>query len=173
MSHSPTLGDLNVVDRNGFVQHLGSIFEHSPWVAEQAYDHRPFASVANLHKLMVELVDKSSVEARLTLIRSHPELAGKEASEDRLTEDSKSEQSSAGLDQCSPEEYARLNRLNKAYREKFDFPFIIAVRGRNRWQIMEDMEQRLGNSPDEEFARCIKEIARIAQLRLEAMLGDD
>jgi len=171
MTETPTLSDLNMADKNVFVAALGDIFEHSPWVAEQAFEKRPFAAVAELHQAMVDIVDHSSEEARRVLICSHPELAGKEAAEGVLTRDSQKEQASAGLDQCTPEEFTRLNELNGAYRKKFEFPFIIAVRGRNRQEIMADMENRLGNDPQEEFDRCIQEIARIAELRLGSLLG--
>lgn len=173
MMTSISLGELNTASKETFVSILGGIFEHSPWVAEQAFAHRPYASVTNLHRMMVDIVQESSIEARKKLICSHPELAGKEASEGTLTSDSKSEQASAGLDQCTPEEYAQLNRLNGEYREKFHFPFIIAVRGRNRQEILADIESRLANTQQVEFDRCIEEVEKIAQLRLAALLNQD
>jgi len=188
MTETLSLSELNGVDKDTFIAILGGIFEHSPWVAEQVYGQQPFADVSVLHQAMVAKVKDSNEEMRKRLICSHPELAGKEAEEGGflvvkltancrlltlLTADSKSEQSSAGLDQCTTQEFARLKQLNAAYRGKFSFPFIIAVRGRNRHEIMEDMEIRLNNSPEVEFDRCIEEIARIAELRLEGLIGDN
>ncbi len=171
MTEPVSLNDLNTTSKDSFVDTLGGIFEHSPWVAEQVHEQRPFSSVTTLHQAMVAIVKESTIEARQQLICSHPELAGKEAKEGGLTDDSKNEQASAGLDQCTPQELAKLNQLNAVYRDKFHFPFIIAVRGRNRQEIMEDMEARIGNAPQVEFERCIDEIARIAELRLNALLN--
>jgi 2-oxo-4-hydroxy-4-carboxy-5-ureidoimidazoline decarboxylase len=166
------LAALSSATKDEFVAMLGGVFEHSPWIAERAYSARPFATVDELHRAMVAVVAAAGPEARLALIRAHPELAGKEAEAGTMTADSVGEQSSAGLDRCTPEELARLRAGNRAYREKFGFPFIMAVRGRTRAEILSAMEARVRGARDEELARCLAEIAKIAQLRLAAMFGD-
>ena len=124
-----TLAELNAADRAGFVAALGEIFEHSPWVAERAFDDRPFASVGALHAAMVAAMRAAAESEQLALIRAHPELAGRAMVRAELTADSTREQSGAGLTQCSPDELAQLRSLNARYNEKFGFPFILAVKG--------------------------------------------
>jgi len=157
--------------RDAFVAALGGVFEHSPWVAEQAWEARPFATVDELHRAMVAAVGRSPREAQIALVRAHPELAGKEAAAGTMTADSIGEQQSAGLDRCTPEEAARLRDLNRRYRERFGFPFVMAVRGRSRHEIMDAIEARLGNDAETELQRCLAEIAKITRLRLDAMFA--
>lgn len=161
-----TLDHLNEFDRTVFVAALGEIFEHSPWVADAVYELRPFPNVEGLHAAMAAAVDAAPMEQQLALIRAHPQLAGKAAIRGELTDASTREQKGAGLDQCSPEEFARLHALNAAYEEKFGFPFIIAVRGHTRGSIIDAMEQRLANDPMTEHAEALRQISRIARLRL-------
>jgi 2-oxo-4-hydroxy-4-carboxy-5-ureidoimidazoline decarboxylase len=153
-----------------FVDRYGGIYEHSPWVAEQAEavigDSRDTDVIA---RVMADCVDNASREQRLALIRAHPDLAGKAQVAGELTVDSTTEQSSAGLDQCTPEEYSRFQALNAAYHERFGFPFVMAVRNSTREQILEAFESRLGNDYDVEFETALIEIHTIARLRLEAM----
>lgn len=164
-----TLDQLNALDRAAFTAQLGGIFEHSPWVAERAWPQRPFASLDALHAAMSAVVAQASSAEQLTLIRAHPELAGKAALRGELTDDSRREQHGAGLDQCSAEEYARLHQLNSDYSTKFGFPFIIAVRGHDRSSIIAQMAARLGNTRAAELAEALRQIERIAQIRLQAM----
>lgn len=166
-----TLDHLNALDAAGFVTALGGIFEHSPWIAADAANHRPFADLDALHTAMVAAVDAAGREAQLALIRAHPELAGKEAAAGTLTADSRGEQRGAGLDQCSPEELARLRTLNAAYRARHGFPFVIAVKGLTRRQILDAIATRLDNPTEAEFTTCLAQIARIARFRLDALLG--
>lgn len=166
-----TLEMLSQMSQADFVAHLGDIFEHSPWVAQRAWTSRPFDSVDALHATMVAAVDAASKEEQTALIRAHPELAGKEAKSGTLTKASTGEQKGAGLDQCTAEELARLHRLNAAYQERFGFPFIIAVKGRNRHQIMDAVEARLSNDMDTEFRTCLDQIAQIGRFRLDAMIA--
>ncbi len=168
---APTLDSLSKSDRDTFVSVLGEIFEHSPWVAEQAWSARPFASVDALHKAMLEAMWGAPAEQQLQLIRAHPELAGKEADEGTLTADSKREQAGAGLDRCTAAELARLRDLNRAYHEKFGFPFVMAVKGRTKNEIFAAIEARLQGQRDEEFRRCLEEIGKIGRFRLTALLG--
>jgi len=166
------LDTLNAAARDAFVEKLGSVFEHSPWVAEAVVERRPFASVDALHEAMCAAVREAGSDAQLTLIRAHPELAGRAAIRGELTAASQQEQRGAGLDQCSAEEFARLHALNDAYRQRFGFPFIIAVRGHDRHSIMQAMQLRLGNERDAEIAEAMRQIERIAALRLADMLTD-
>ena len=153
-----------------FVDRYGGIYEHSPWVAERA---EPLIGGSRdtevIARIMADCVDNASREQRLALIRAHPDLAGKAQVAGELTVDSTTEQSSAGLDQCTPEEYSRFQTLNAAYHERFGFPFVMAVRNSTRGQILEAFESRLGNDHDEEFETALIEIHTIARLRLEAM----
>lgn len=169
MSAEATLASLSAAPRDEFVRVLGGVFEHTPWIAERAYAARPFASVDDLHRAMVAALATASREAKLALICAHPELAGKEAAAGTMTADSAGEQASAGLDRCTADELARLRAGNHAYREKFGFPFVMAVRGKSRHEILTALASRVGGTRDAEFARCIEEIGKIARLRLDAL----
>jgi 2-oxo-4-hydroxy-4-carboxy-5-ureidoimidazoline decarboxylase len=165
-----TLAELNALDRSAFVEQLGGIVEHTPWIADEAWPHRPFASVDALHVAMVAELARAPVDTQLVVIRGHPELAGKAAIRGEMTADSKREQGGAGLDQCSPQEFARLTALNRAYKAKFGFPFIIAVKGLDRAKIIGRFAARLEHDRATEFAEALAQIARISRLRLATML---
>ena len=165
-----SLTRLNTMPSEDFVRWLGGVFEHSPWVAEQAAVHRPFPAIDDLHAQMVRQIQMAGFEAQLTLIRAHPELAGKAAVRGELTPESTSEQAGAGLDQCSPDEFARLNQLNQAYREKFGFPFILAVKGYDRAGIISQFERRLGLDLEAELQESLQQIFRIGRFRLDALI---
>jgi 2-oxo-4-hydroxy-4-carboxy-5-ureidoimidazoline decarboxylase len=167
-----TLEELNARDHRGFVVALGGVFEDSPWVAEAAWPRHPFATLDTLYRAMVDAVRSAGEDAQLALIRAHPELAGKAAVRGDLTADSKAEQSGAGLDQCSPQEFARLQELNRAYNAKFGFPFIIAVKGLDRTTIITRFAERLEGDRAAEFEEALQQIARIAWLRLEALIEE-
>jgi OHCU decarboxylase len=155
---------------NDFVKRYGAIYEHSPWVAEQAL--AVLGDIDDLELIaivMADCVDNASEEQQLQLIRAHPDLAGKAQIAGELTDDSTTEQSRAGLDQCTPEEYEQFQNLNRAYHERFGFPFVMAVRNSGRQAILEAFERRLGNDADVEFETALAEIHKIARLRLEAM----
>lgn len=162
---------LSALSRAEFLAQLDGIFEHSPWVAERTWSAGPFTSVAALHAAMCLTVDNAAHSEQLALICAHPELAGKEAEAGTLTADSTGEQRGAGLDQCTAEELQRLRTLNKTYRERFGFPFVVAVKGLSRHQIMDQVEGRLANSRDDEFRACLREIGKIARFRLDARFG--
>jgi 2-oxo-4-hydroxy-4-carboxy-5-ureidoimidazoline decarboxylase len=166
------LQNLNALDAPAFTQVLGGIFEHSPWVAERVLHQRPFASTQALHAAMVAAIEAEGSEAQLKLIRAHPELAGKAAVRGELTEESNREQSGAGLDRCTPKEFAELHSLNTRYNQKFSFPFIVAVRGHTRHSIMALMAQRLGNSVEAEQRECLQQIYKIGEFRLRDLLAD-
>jgi 2-oxo-4-hydroxy-4-carboxy-5-ureidoimidazoline decarboxylase len=163
--------ETNVLDRAGFVASFGGIFEHSPWVAERAWAGRPFADLAALHRAMVRAMRSGSADEKTALLRAHPELAGREAKEGRLTAASTGEQKSAGLDRLAPEEFRRLGALNADYRAKFGFPFIIAVRARTKEQILAELARRLARTPAEEFETALGEVETIARIRLERMFA--
>jgi len=165
-----TLAEVNAMNPASFVAALGGVFEHSPWVAEGAVAKRPFASIEALHRAMVEVVAGAGEARQLVLIRAHPELAGKAAVRGELTADSRQEQSGAGLTQCSPKEFARLTELNRAYNAKFGFPFIIAVKGFDRAAIIARFAERIERDRASELAEALAQIARIARMRLEAMV---
>lgn len=166
MSAAVSLAELNAMPPADFTARLGAIFEHSPWVAERAAAHRPFASVAQLHAAMADAVRTASEEERLRLIRAHPELAGRAAVRGELTDESTREQKGAGLDQCSVAEFERMQDLNRRYNEKFGFPFVIAVKGHDRHSILRAFAQRLDNERGVEAGECIEQIIRIGGFRL-------
>ncbi len=170
MTATDNLHTLSNVDRAHFVAVLGGIFEHSPWVAEMAWEAWPFATIDALHTAMAEAVSNAKVDAQLALICAHPELAGKDAATGTLTLESQTEQASAGLDRCTAEELGQLRALNKAYREKFGFPFVMAVKHRSKHDILAALAARVANAREQEFAACLTEIGKIGRLRLDAML---
>lgn len=161
--------DITNLNQEQFTARLGAIYEHSPWIASAAWKRMPFNKIDELHRAMANVVLEAPKEIQLNLILEHPELAGKAAIAGNMAQASKDEQKSAGLDQCSPEELAKIQQLNQAYRDRFGFPFIIAVRGRNRHQIIEAMEQRLQNDPSIEFNNALDQINQIALLRLNQL----
>ena len=156
---------------SAFVERFGAIYEHSPWVAErvEALIDAADPDLEQLARLMADSVDNASRQQQLALINAHPDLAGKAQIAGELTADSSSEQASAGLDRCSAEEYAQFQSLNTAYRDKFGFPFIMAVRNSSRQEILDAFAERLQNDYDMEFETALQQIHRIARLRLEAM----
>jgi len=158
------------MDQHDFIARFGGVYEHSPWVAEQvAAIAFGITDMDRVAELMADCVDNASREQQLALIRAHPDLAGRAQVAGELTEDSTAEQASAGLDQCTKVEYERFQALNAAYHEKFGFPFVMAVRGSSRAEILEAFSARLQNDYDEEFETALSEIHKIARLRLAAM----
>jgi 2-oxo-4-hydroxy-4-carboxy-5-ureidoimidazoline decarboxylase len=164
------LSDLNRLSHADFTTALAGIFEHSPWIPQSTWPRRPFASVDELHAALCATLAAADLDAKLTLIRAHPELAGKLALRGELTDASLREQSGAGLDQCSPEEYARLTELNAAYNARFGFPFILAVRGHTRDSIIANMATRIGNQREVEIATALAQIERIAGFRVRDLI---
>ncbi len=157
--------------RDAFISRYGDVYEHSPWIAEAAWDNGLGAeqdTPEGLATAMAAILNAAPAERQLALIRAHPDLAGKTAERGELTADSTREQAGAGLDQCSPEEYARFHRYNTRYQQRFGFPFVMAVKGSDRHQILAAFERRLEHTPEQERRTAIGEINRIARLRLEA-----
>lgn len=157
-----TLAECNALDREAFVRVLGWVFEHSRWVAERAWQDRPFADCASLHAAMVRQVEAATRDEQLSLLRAHPDLGTRA----RMSQASTGEQSGAGLDRLTPEEYSRLDTLNRAYRDKFGYPFLYAVKGSSKYDILKALEQRLLESPEREFEHARSQVYRIAENRL-------
>ncbi len=161
-----TVDEINSLSREQFVATLGWVFEHSPWVAERAWTMVPFSDLNHFHDAMKQAVHSASNEEQMALLRAHPDL-GERA---RMSNASSKEQSGAGLDNLSLDEYQRLKRLNTEYREKFGFPFLYAVKGSTKYDILQALEQRLGNTPAEEFDQALKQVYRIALFRLQGLI---
>ena len=171
-----SLDQLNTAPSAWLLQQLGGLYEHSPWIAEQALQQRPFVSLAQFKHAMAQVVTAASREAQLALVRAHPELAGRAMVSQTLTAESTGEQSRAGLSECSPQEFDRLQQLNSAYNERFGHPFIVAVRGPrgdglSRQQIIATFERRLHNPVNTELCECLRNIHRIAEIRLDDKFG--
>jgi len=158
-----TVEDLNRMDCEAFTAALGWIFENSPWVAERTWAQRPFDGVTALHEAMVREVAAADPPEQAALIRAHPDLGARA----RMSDASVGEQASAGLDRLTPAEFERLQGLNRAYREKFGFPFIYAVKGSTKHDVLRALAERLTGDPQAELAIALAQIYRIAQFRLE------
>jgi 2-oxo-4-hydroxy-4-carboxy-5-ureidoimidazoline decarboxylase len=165
-----TLDALNAAPPGEFAAALASAFEHSPWIAEAAASARPFASLADLRDAMIAVIDQTSPEWRLGLIRAHPDLANRMQRAAGLTAESTAEQDGAGLDRLSDAEFALFEQSNGAYREKFGFPFVLCVRRHTRDSILDTFARRLKNQPAQEEREAIGEIGRIATLRLAELV---
>lgn len=168
---TPSLARLNAMDRAAFTAALGLVFEDSPWVADGAWASRPFADLAALHKAMVGVVAAAGEDRQLALLRAHPDLAGKLARAGDLSAHSTVEQAGVGLDRLDAAEYAFFDQHNRAYRERFGFPFIIAVKENSKASIKEAMTRRLAQNAGQERETALGEVAKIARYRLEALLG--
>ena len=171
-----TLDQLNRAPADEAGQMLDGLYEHSPWIAEQALGQRPFQSLAHLKHAMTVVLAQAGRQAQLDLIRAHPELAGKAMVSKTLTSESTKEQTKAGLTECTPEEFAKIQQLNTDYKNKFGWPFILAVRGPrglglNKAQIIEAFERRLHGHPDFELQECLRNIHRIVEIRLNDKFG--
>jgi 2-oxo-4-hydroxy-4-carboxy-5-ureidoimidazoline decarboxylase len=167
---SYSLAKINAMPAADFVAALGDVFEHAPWVAERAAAGRPYASAAALHAGLMQAVHGADRARQLAFLRGHPELGGKLARAGTMTEASRSEQGGLGLDRLDEEEFARFERLNAAYRERFGFPFIICVRRHTRASILAEFERRLRNDADTEVVAALDEIGCITRLRLDAKI---
>jgi OHCU decarboxylase len=164
-----------VTARGDFIARFCGVFEHSPFIAERAYDAGMILiplTAKGVHQAMVAVFRKASDAEKLAVLRAHPDLAGRLAIAGELTEDSKSEQAGAGLDRLSRQEHMRFTALNACYTEKFGFPFIIAVKGLGRDDILTAFEARVDNSEEQEFSTACGQVERIAQLRLLALLPE-
>jgi 2-oxo-4-hydroxy-4-carboxy-5-ureidoimidazoline decarboxylase len=164
------MAPINAMDRAAFVQKFGGIFENSPWVAEKAWEKRPFAGLDDMHAAMVAVTKYAPAAMQLALLQSHPDLAGKEAEAGTMTASSVAEQASAGLDALSHAEMVQMSELNAVYKKKFGFPFIIAVRMHTKEGILFEFNRRLKNDTQTEFANDLQNVYVITRLRLNKML---
>ncbi|MEU6662432.1 2-oxo-4-hydroxy-4-carboxy-5-ureidoimidazoline decarboxylase [Streptomyces sp. NPDC046821] len=167
----PGIADVNAMTREDFVGSLGGIFEHASWVADETWGRLPFSDVDALHAAMIETVRSSPSERVLEFLNGHPELAGSEARAGTMTDDSKGEQSSAGLDALTAAEVAEMTELNKTYRESHGFPFILAVRDRDKDAVLKELRLRTERPTDVEWDEALTQIGFITRQRLGRLLG--
>jgi len=160
-----TIDKINKLSRSEFVEIFANIFEKTKWIAEKLYNQKPFDDFKDLCSKMLGIFETAGKETQLKILEAHPDLADK-VTVNLLTSNSRSEQSNAGLDQCSEEEFNEFKNLNKSYRQKYGFPFVIAVKGKNKIEILSEFRKRILNSVDEEFNEAIIQIGKIANLRL-------
>jgi 2-oxo-4-hydroxy-4-carboxy-5-ureidoimidazoline decarboxylase len=161
-----TVAEINAMDRASFVAKVGWVFEHSPWVAERAWPERPFADLKSMHGAMSRQVREASREEQLSLLRAHPDLGARA----RMSDASAGEQSGAGLDRLTAEEFDRLTAANAAYRDTFGFPFLFAVKGSTKHGILAAIESRIGRAWEEEFETALTQVFRIAGFRLQEIV---
>lgn len=161
-----TIGELNQLDQEGFVRTVGWIFEDSAWVAERAWDAHPFDSLDGLQRAMVEQVERATFAESLALLKAHPDLGSRA----RLSQASTEEQAGAGLDSLTPSEFERLHRLNAAYRSRFGFPFLLAVKGSTKVDILRALEARMEARAEDEFREALRQVYRIGRFRLEELI---
>ena len=169
-----TLAEINRMDRPGFVAALGGVFEHSAWVADRAWEERPFPSLEKLHATMMIAVNTAGHATRLALLCAHPELAGSEAAAGAMTADSTSEQARLGLNALGSAELARMAGLNRRYRDRFGFPCIIALRlHADRASVFAEFERRLTGTPAGEEAAAIEQVGHITHARLQRLVREE
>lgn len=161
-----TAEEVNRLDREEFVARFGVLYEHSPWIAEEASRERPFEDFQALRQAFEGAMYRAPRAKQLDLVRAHPDLAGKASVAGELTEESGREQSSAGLDRLTPEEFESFTLMNRQYREKFGIPMIVCVREHTKESILKNAEERLDNSREEEIHTALREVSKIANLRL-------
>lgn len=164
-----TLAALNALDRGGFVAALRAVFEDSPWIVERAWKHRPFGFLTELHGAMTAEIDRARRDEQLSLLRAHPDLGANA----RMSTVSATEQAGAGLTHLSAADFERLRWLNAEYREKFGFPFLMAVKGCTVSEILAALESRLRNSADQELAEGLRQVEKIGFFRLQQVISED
>lgn len=167
-----TLSQLNSFSREEFIRTIGPVFEQSPWIAEETWPKRPFATIEQLHTALNETVQNAGEEKQLALIRAHPDLVGRAALAGTLTRESAGEQASASLNQLTPEEIETFQKSNKAYRDKFGFPFVICARLNKKEAILSGFGIRLNHTREQEIKTALEEIGKIAYLRLQDVIKD-
>jgi 2-oxo-4-hydroxy-4-carboxy-5-ureidoimidazoline decarboxylase len=167
-----TLDEVNQVQMRAFVEAFGSVAEHSPWVAERAARARPYGSRQAMVDAFQTALAQADRRAQEALVLAHPDLAGRAALTGELAEDSRSEQAAAGLDMLTPDEFRRFQDLNSLYRTRFGFPFILAVRGATKHQILHAYEQRIDGAREEEFWTALGQVMRIIRFRIEERVDE-
>ncbi|HEX6291546.1 MAG TPA: 2-oxo-4-hydroxy-4-carboxy-5-ureidoimidazoline decarboxylase [Herpetosiphonaceae bacterium] len=167
-----TVPELNALDHEPFVAALDFVFEGPPWIVAEAWHARPFRDLAHMHQALCQVMESAPTEQKIALIRSHPDLVGRAALAGTLTPESTGEQAAAGLDRLTPDEIATFNRLNQTYRERFGFPFVICARENKKASILAGFDERLQHTREQEIEAALREIARIAYLRLRDAVAD-
>ncbi len=158
-----------------FISEFGGLYEHSAWIAGAVFEaglNTNHDQAENLHRAFCRVIESANRQQQLELLRAHPDLAGKLARADKLTDSSRSEQAGAGLDQCTQEEFSAFTELNNNYKAKFGFPFIMAVKGADRAQILLQFQHRVDNSPESEFETALQHVLKIGRFRLTEILND-
>jgi|TARA_B100000959_G_scaffold276840_1_gene332304 2-oxo-4-hydroxy-4-carboxy-5-ureidoimidazoline decarboxylase len=163
-----TIGQINKLSQSEFIEMFDNIFEKTKWIAEKLFDQKPFDSFEDLRLKILRIFEIASKEVQLKILKAHPDLANK-AMVSSLTTNSRTEQNNAGLDQCSEEEFNEFKDLNNKYNQKYNFPFIIAVRGKNKIEILDEFKKRILNSNNDEFNEAILQVLKIANLRLNEL----
>ena len=161
-----TVDKVNNLRKSDFISIFGNVFEKTQWIAEKAYDSKPYKNFEELFSKMMEIFENSKKERHLEILNAHPDLA----IEKKLTEDSKNEQKNASLNQCTDEEFIEFKKLNEEYKKKFAFPFIIAVKGKNKEEILNSFRQRITNNINLEFEEAKKQVKKIASFRLSEII---
>ena len=161
-----TVDKVNNLRKSDFISIFGNVFEKTQWIAEKAYDSKPYKNFEELFSKMMEIFENSKKERHLEILNAHPDLAV----EKKLTEDSKNEQKNASLNQCTNEEFIEFKKLNEEYKKKFGFPFIIAVKGKNKEEILNSFRQRITNNINLEFEEAKKQVKKIASFRLSEII---
>lgn len=161
-----TLDQVNACDRETFIEALGWIFEHSPWVADRAWSRRPFTSTEELRDVMIEVMMAAPRDEQLALLRAHPDLGSRA----RMSDASVGEQAGAGLDRLTADQYDQLTTLTAAYHERFGFPFLLAVKGSTTRDILDALARRVGHDQDAEWQTALAQVARIAEFRLDTAI---
>ena len=156
----------NKLSKSEFISAFGNIFEKTEWIAEKCYESKPYNNLNELISKMMEIFENTNKEKHLEILNSHPDLAVKK----KLTNDSKNEQKSANLNQCTNEEFVEFKKLNEEYKKKFGFPFIIAVKGKNKEEILNNFRQRITNNINTEFEEAKKQVKKIAGFRLSEII---
>ena len=159
------INKINKLAQSEFIKVFANIFENARWIAEELYKQKPFRDFEELSSKMINIFEATSKEKKLKILNNHPDL-GNKAKITSLTIDSLKEQTNAGLDQCTKEEFDEFNKLNHAYK-KFGFPFILAVKGKNKIEILNNFKKRINSEPNIEFNEAVKQVKKIASLRLE------
>ena len=161
-----SIDTFNKLNKSEFLSTFGNVFERTEWIAEKCYDSKPYNNVQELVNKMMEVFENSIKEKHLEILNSHPDLAVKK----KLTKESENEQANANLNQCTNEEYEEFNKLNEKYKKKFGFPFIIAVKGKNKNEILNSFRQRITNNINSEFEEAKKQVKKIASFRLSEII---
>ena len=166
MSYMNSIDKVNKLNKSDFISIFGNVFEKTEWIAQKSYDSKPYKNFEELFSKMVEIFENSNKESHIKILNAHPDLAV----EKKLTEDSKNEQKNASLNQCTDEEFVEFKKLNEEYKKKFGFPFIIAVKGKNKEEILNSFRQRITNNINLEFEEAKKQVKKIASFRLSEII---